>query len=256
MPGEYEQNVRFFDSTAPRYDELIGQTPEAVLAREVFQNLVTQHVPPGETLLDFGCGTGLDAAHYAGRGYRVLAYDNSPGMIEQLERRGADPHVTPLCFDYSEFDRRIEDWPRPSAAAANFAVLNHLRDPGAWFDVMARRLASPAWIVLSVLNPTHWTHVRTLRWWRNLLSSEPLPVRSPESCTIYLHSLPSLLRAARGFRLVGRANAGSLVRYDAGGQTTWYGNPSSLNRARRILWRTPVRALLGHFVFLVLKRDS
>jgi predicted RNA methylase len=43
-----------------------------------------RHVAPGATLLDFGCGTGLDALAYSRRGYRVLAYDNSPGMITQL----------------------------------------------------------------------------------------------------------------------------------------------------------------------------
>ena len=35
----------------------------------------------GSTLLDFGCGTGIDALEYAQKGYRVLAYDNSPGMV-------------------------------------------------------------------------------------------------------------------------------------------------------------------------------
>ena len=44
-------------------------------------------VPPESTLLDFGCGTGIDALHYAQQGYRVLAYDNSPGMVAQLEAR-------------------------------------------------------------------------------------------------------------------------------------------------------------------------
>src|SRR6202007_795880 len=44
-------------------------------ARSAFQQLVLRLLPAGATLLDFGCGTGLDALFYAQHGYRVFAYD-------------------------------------------------------------------------------------------------------------------------------------------------------------------------------------
>jgi hypothetical protein len=65
-----------------------------------------------------------------------------------------------------------------------------------------------------------------------------------------------VLQAARGFDLVGRANAGAVVRYDAAARRSWWGQADSLKgQLSRVLWRTPAFRLLGHFLFLVLRRD-
>jgi SAM-dependent methyltransferase len=48
---------------------------------------VVGSVPPGAELLDLGCGTGIDAAFFAARGYRVTAADPSPAMVERARSR-------------------------------------------------------------------------------------------------------------------------------------------------------------------------
>jgi SAM-dependent methyltransferase len=40
------------------------------------------HVPPGEDVLDAGCGSGRDARAFAEGGYRVMAFDASAEMVK------------------------------------------------------------------------------------------------------------------------------------------------------------------------------
>ena len=173
MESDFVQNAAFHDELAPRYDAHLTNSPYNILAREAFVELVTGCVSPGSTLLDFGCGTGIDAFQYAQKGYRVLAYDNSPGMVAQLERRCkagiASGEITAWSEDYPSFLMHFPQSPAPSAAVANFAVLNSIRELTPLFDTFARHLAPPGWIVVSILNPIHWQRLKTPRWWLKAL---------------------------------------------------------------------------------------
>jgi SAM-dependent methyltransferase len=263
MGYDFARNAAFHDRLAVRYDEQLTRNPHDMLARQAFRELVTRLVPAGSTLLDFGCGTGLDALAYAEQGYRVLAYDNSPGMIDQLRQR-CEPQIvsgeiTPYSMPYPSFLDCFSGWPRPNAVLANFAALNSIPDAGSLFDAFASRLTSPGWVIASVLNPIHWTKLKTPEWWRGWMTANGPRVYKSEPYVSYLHSVASLRRAARSFQLVGRANAGSLVRYDgvaAGGESWWWETPDSTAKGlKRLLWHTPACRLLGHFVFLVWRRD-
>jgi SAM-dependent methyltransferase len=249
---EAERSVLFHDRIATGYDAALNARAEDVLARDAFRDLVARNVPRGAAILDFGCGTGLDAIDYDARGYRVFAYDSSPGMIARLTANCGDRRVEAVSRDYSEFPSVLRSWPRPDAVVANFAVLNHIRDLTEWFHFLAPHLSERGCVIVSVLNPLHWTHLLTIRWWRSAMVRD-LRAHSVEPVT-YLHSIRSILRAARGFELIGRANAGAVVRYRArGGEAIWWGGGNSL---RGFLWRTPLRRFLGHFVFLVFRRDA
>jgi hypothetical protein len=106
-------------------------------------------------------------------------------------------------------------------------------------------------VIASVLNPIHWSKIRTLEAWRSARGHTNEPYAS------YLHSVDSLRRAARKFHLVGRANAGSLVRYedDQEMQSWWEPETRRANWWERLVWKTPAHRMLGHFVFLVWRRD-
>jgi SAM-dependent methyltransferase len=264
MATDPQQNAAFYDNLASHYDSHL-RNPYDVLARTAFQDLVARSVPSGSTLLDFGCGTGVDALDYAHRGYRVLAYDNSAGMVAELERRCrheiAAGAILPYSTDYGTLLDRWPEWPAPNAAIANFAVLNSICDLRSLFDTLAQRLAPPGWVIVSILNPVHWTKLKEPRWWLHALQARggsALYLTQP--FTSYLHFVRSLLQAAPQFHLVGRANAGRLVRYDeirpAKEQLWWGTDDPQAGRGTRILWNTPAHKLLGHFVFLVLRRDS
>jgi SAM-dependent methyltransferase len=213
-------------------------------------------------LLDFGCGTGLDAVHYAGKGYRVLAFDNSPGMVARLRSRAqVEIHggtITAWSASYPSFLANLPRVPRPSAVTANFAVLNSIRDLEPLFDAFADYLAPPGWVIVSILNPLHWLKLKTPGWWlRAIREGNGSPLYAAQPHATYLHSVTALLRAAPRFHLVGRANSGRFVRYDeaATGKSRWWQADPKPPLPERLLWRMPLRRVLGHFVFLILRRD-
>lgn len=265
MGSDFAQNAAFHDDLAGRYDAHLTNNVHNILAREAFAELVTRSVPPDSRLLDFGCGTGIDAFHYARKGYRVLAYDNSPGMVAQLEQRCkaeiASGKITAWSEGYPSFLMHFPQSAPPSAVVSDFAVLNSIRELEPLFDTFARHLAPPGWMIVSILNPLHWLKLKTPRWWlKALRDRDGSPVYTSQPYVTYMHFEPALLRAARQFHLVGRANSGRFVRYDsltpANESRSWWGQAdSNRKRLERALWRTPAYRMLGHFVFLVLRRD-
>lgn len=79
-----------FDSVATDYDGPAGNNALIRHMRHALWNEIETLVPPGTRLLDLGCGTGLDAAYFGERGYRVVAIDWSPRMVERTRARIRD----------------------------------------------------------------------------------------------------------------------------------------------------------------------
>lgn len=250
----------FYDSLAPRYDDLLNTAGIERWIRRAFQGLVAESAPPGSLLLDFGCGTGLDAAWYAARGYRVLAYDVSAGMLEQLHRRCA-AHIAgrvviPLAAPFADFASMIARQPRPDAVVANYGVLNAMDRPRVFFDVVAPLLATGAPLIVSVLNPFYWRDIRRWWWWAALRRSGPprAIVTHGEGIDTHRHFITSLRAAARPqFRLRSRASLGALVPRNRG-PMDWESPRTLAERLEARLWKTfPLRAL-GLWVFLAFER--
>jgi ubiquinone/menaquinone biosynthesis C-methylase UbiE len=81
---------RAFDSVAGDYDGPLGNNVLIQRMRSQLWRAVERCVPVGRRLLDIGCGTGLDAAHFAAHGYSVVATDWSPQMVERTRARLSD----------------------------------------------------------------------------------------------------------------------------------------------------------------------
>src|SRR6188508_1226527 len=88
--AEIRRTGEHYDRIAGQYDDQVDGIPLNRAMREAFRQRVAVLVQPGGTILDFGCGTGIDAAWYAARGYRVIAYDISPAMVDVLRARCED----------------------------------------------------------------------------------------------------------------------------------------------------------------------
>ena len=111
-----------FDDLARRYDALWTATPAGRAQRD----LVWRHTDPlfgaGDAVLDIGCGTGKDAAHFAARGIAVHATDASPAMIREAARRGGFTAEVMRAEDLAEAPGHYD------GAFSNFGALNCVED--------------------------------------------------------------------------------------------------------------------------------
>jgi SAM-dependent methyltransferase len=166
----------YYDRIADRYDAQVDGAAENRAMRRAFRRHVADRTPPGGTILDFGCGTGTDAEWYAGQGFRVLAYDSSRGMVEQLEARcraAIDAGtIVAAAGEWEVLETLLAGSDRPiDTVAANFAVMNHFADLGATLGGLVPHLAPAANVAVSVINPFHWRDLRERWWWRAALRS-------------------------------------------------------------------------------------
>lgn len=254
------QDAAFFDTLAPRYDELLSRAPIDRWTRRAFQTLVAETISPRSLLLDFGCGTGLDALWYAHQGYRVLAYDISDGMLKQLRQRcGAEiatGQVVPVRAPFEDFAAAMRSHLHPDAVVSNFSCLGDLARPPRFFEMIAPLLASGAPVLVSVLNPFFWKDMTHLWWWTALAHSFPRPAIRTHGPgrDAYRHFISSLANAARpAFRLERKASVGMVVpRFS---QALDWDSPKSFGeRLEARFWkRFPFRTS-GMFVFLTFRR--
>lgn len=120
-----------FDGVAATYDGPQGNNELIQRMRDITWARIESIVPPGSRLIDLGCGTGIDALHFAQRGYRVHATDWSAAMVERAVARaelapdGALTAERAGAHDLSELVSRGE---RFDAAYSNFGPLNCIAD--------------------------------------------------------------------------------------------------------------------------------
>jgi SAM-dependent methyltransferase len=104
-----EDTRQAFDRVAADYDGPAGNNALIQRMRACMWDMLTATFPPGARLLDLGCGTGIDAAFLAGRGYRVVATDWSPAMVERtrarIASRGLEARASVHLLGAHEIDR-------------------------------------------------------------------------------------------------------------------------------------------------------
>ena len=83
-----------FDSVAASYDGPRGNNELIQHMRREMWRWLDASFQAQSTLLDLGCGTGLDAVRMAQRGHTVLATDWSPRMVERALGRAAGARVS------------------------------------------------------------------------------------------------------------------------------------------------------------------
>jgi SAM-dependent methyltransferase len=249
----------FYDDIATTYDADMSRVPGDAWTREAFQDFVTRELSPGEGLLDFGCGTGIDAKVYAACGFRVVGYDSSPAMVrEALNRCRTEVQrgvVEIFSCPYEEFLRRPWSRDRPSAIACNFAVLNLVPSLRAAFARFHEILQPGGRVFVSLLNPCHVRNVAIPGLRRPMMrailrgSAEFPSAKVPT----LLYRERFVRREARPwFELERRAGVGAIVNYTsiAG---SWRAPAGPRERMERRLFSTRIMAGAGKFTFLNLR---
>ena len=119
-----------FDAIAARYDETFTKSRIGYAQRASVWKELEKAFHPGESVLEIGCGTGVDACFLAERGVTVVACDSSPQMLNVAIRRvrenGRDRSVRPQLLaaeDLASLQERSFD-----GAFSNFGALNCVED--------------------------------------------------------------------------------------------------------------------------------
>jgi len=110
-----------FDRVAARYDELWTNTAVGRAQRDQVWRVVDPLFRAGQRVLDIGCGTGEDAAHFAARAIAVHATDASPEMVRMARARGISA-VLCSAQDLASIRRIFH------GAISNFGALNCVED--------------------------------------------------------------------------------------------------------------------------------
>ena len=101
-------------------------------------------------VLDLGCGTGRHTSWLAAAGARVTAVDFSHGMLERARRKVAGTGVQIILHDLHE-PLPLED--TSFDAVVSGLVLEHIRDPRAFFMEAHRVLRTGGRAVVSAMHP-------------------------------------------------------------------------------------------------------
>lgn len=106
-----------FDKIALNYDRLWSTKAAGIAQRIEVWRSTDILFRSGESVLDLGCGTGIDAMHLQAAGVSVYGIDSSSKMIEVAQRRG----IRARCLaieELGELDMRFD------GVLSNFGALN------------------------------------------------------------------------------------------------------------------------------------
>ncbi len=126
----------------------------------------------GKNVLEYGCGTGLDTAHFADCGATVSAFDLSPESVAAAQRRVQLLNLAGRCRIEAGAAGSLDFAPASFDVIAGFAILHHLHSQlPEMFDEMHRLLRPGG--VAAFIEPV--ANSRLLRGLRKLI---PIPTHA------------------------------------------------------------------------------
>jgi 2-polyprenyl-6-hydroxyphenyl methylase/3-demethylubiquinone-9 3-methyltransferase len=111
----------------------------------------------GKSALDVGCGAGLLAEPLARLGAEVTAIDAAPELIAVARDHEARQG---LGIDYRA--AAVEDTDGQFDLVTSLEVIEHVADPQAFVEALAKRLAPGGLMILSTPNRTAWSKLLTI----------------------------------------------------------------------------------------------
>ena len=151
--AEQPASATVFDRWSTTYDKDFTDCPPGAWLRDSVRRKIEPLLVAGSSVLEFGCGTGEDAAWFAGRGHPVLATDVAPQMLNVARRKAS---TRGLAIEFQEFDlNRHEAADLPAGRQfdvifANFGVFNCVADPARLFSLCGK-LVPPGGLVCTVV---------------------------------------------------------------------------------------------------------
>jgi len=108
----------------------------------------------GKTALDVGCGAGLLAEPLARLGAKVTGIDATPAVIAVAREHAA---AMALDIDYRVGD--VQELEGQFDLVTCMEVIEHVADPAAFVEALAKRLAPGGLLIMSTPNATSWSRL-------------------------------------------------------------------------------------------------
>ena len=103
--------MRFTDALVKTYEkyahERVSYSPDEFKIQERSEFLKFLKAEGRETLLEIGCGPGQDAQFFQSQGFRVLAVDNTPAMVQLTAEKGIPAQVLD-CYDLDQINKHFD----------------------------------------------------------------------------------------------------------------------------------------------------
>jgi 2-polyprenyl-3-methyl-5-hydroxy-6-metoxy-1,4-benzoquinol methylase len=150
-----------FDQRAARYDNFLT----AWIGEQELRQ-IRPLIPPGATVLDYGCGSGRVTLDLARRGHTVTAFDISSGMLARAQKRakGLPPEIRQRITFVSDLEAiQQKKWD----CITCIGVLDYYPQPRPLLRHLASLLAPDGRLVITFPNahsPLGWTYALASRF--------------------------------------------------------------------------------------------
>lgn len=265
LPYKTSEVAEAFDAVSKIFDTSFENEITRRLRSKIYYE-VERIIPQGASILDINCGTGIDAVHFAAKGYPVTGVDISAKMLEEAQRK-VDAGHKPLCKFYqgsfealpSEVDARYD------LVFSNFGGLNCADN----LKVVAKELArvvKPSGFFVGIIMPPFslWETTSYLlrgkfqQAFRRLNPETQATGFSDKTFTVYYHSpakIASILAPHFHVKQIMGLNIISPPPHAVGFSTKFPKLSDFLNRLDEVIETLPIlRAAGDHYIVIARKR--
>ena len=137
------KNEKFWDRIASRYDRI----EQNDIAYKIFIEKARTYLKTDDTILDFGCGTGLICNEIAGNVRFINAIDTSAKMIEICKSKASECNIRNIEYArITLFDEKLKEGSFDAVIAFN--IFHLLEEPQKYFQRIYQIL-KPGGFILS-----------------------------------------------------------------------------------------------------------
>ncbi len=135
--------------------------------RKLDAQLEISKLSPESSILDVGCGTGIQLRWLLEKGYRPSGIDLSSGLIEKLRERLNKEGIGDK-IELKQSDAEDIQYPDNTFdQVMGTAILHHVPNPGKVVKEMARVVKPGGWVTVAepnIINP--WILINVFRYWK------------------------------------------------------------------------------------------